>query len=95
METKFLHAQRLIWTEGKLIEIGGEKKPGIVMGLGDSAAYTVSVMVEGEVREYMNPFWTGDITKLDDIADTVSVAPIYLLSDDPYYELMMFNYDCV
>ena len=31
----------------------------------------------------------------DDIADTVSVAPIYLLSDDPYYELMMFNYDCV
>tara|TARA_R100000664_G_C2722207_1_gene115317 strand:- start:625 stop:909 length:285 start_codon:yes stop_codon:yes gene_type:complete len=92
MGTKFVQSQKLIWTEGKLVEVGGNKKPGIVMGIGDNLAYTVSVMVDGVVLDYMNPFWDGDIANLDNIADNVSVAPLYLLNDDPYYELLTHHY---
>ena len=92
MGSKFAKAQEEIWKEGKLVEVGGDRKPGIVVGIGDPSASTISVMVDGKVIEIMNPFWDGDIDGLA-ISDSTSVAPIYLMDDDPYYELLSHTYD--
>jgi len=92
MGDKFAKVQAEIWKEGKLVEVGGDRKPGIVVGIADPSASTISVMVDGEVIEIMNPFWDGDIDGLA-ISDATSVAPIYLMDDDPYYELLSHTYD--
>ena len=92
MGSKFAKAQADIWKEGKLVEVGGRRKPGIVVGIADPSASTISVMVGGEVIEIMNPFWDGDIDGLA-INDTTSIAPVYLMDDDPYYELLTHHYD--
>ena len=92
MGSKFAKVQAEIWKEGKLVEVGGKRKPGIVVGIADPSASTISVMVDGKVIEIMNPFWDGDIDGLV-ISDTTSVAPIYLMDDDPYYELLSHTYD--
>ena len=92
MGSKFAKAQADIWKEGKLVEVGGRRKPGIVVGIADPSASTISVMVDGEVIEIMNPFWDGDIDGLA-INDTTSIAPVYLMDDDPYYELLTHHYD--
>ncbi len=94
MGTKFAKAQADIWKEGKLVEVGGERTPGIVIGLAEVSGSTISVMVGDGVIEIMNPFWDGDITSISIDANT-SVAPIYLLEDDPHYELLMHVYDSV
>jgi hypothetical protein len=92
MGTTFAKVQADIWKEGKLVEIGGDRVPGIVLGLGEVGGSTISVMVKDKVIEIMNPFWEGDVTGIT-ISDTTSVAPIYLMEDDPYYELLMHVYD--
>ena len=92
MGQRFTSVQAEIWKEGKLVEIGGDRKPGIVIGLADESASTIRVMLGADVMEIMNPFWDGDIGTLDLSEDTV-VSTIYLLDDDPYYELLTHMYE--
>ena len=92
MGTKFAKVQAEIWKEGKLVEVGGERKPGIIVGFGDSSASTIRVMLGSDVIDIMNPFWDGDVSAINISEDTV-VSPIYLLDDDPYYELLAHAYD--
>ncbi len=92
MGTKFAKVQAEIWKEGKLVEIGGDRKPGIVIGLADESGSTISVMLGADVIDIMNPFWDGDIATLDLSEETV-VSTIYLLDDDPYYELLTHTYE--
>ena len=92
MGRRFKKVQAEIWKQGKLVEFGGDQKPGIVMGLGDESASTISVMVEGVGITVLNPFWDGGIDSINLSDDTV-VSPIYLLDDDPYYELLVHIYE--
>lgn len=94
MGSNFAKVQAEIWKEGKLVEVGGRRQPGIIVGIADPSASTITVMVGGDVIDIMNPFWEGDIDGLA-VSDTTSIAPVYLMEDDPYYELLTHHYDRV
>lgn len=92
MGSNFAKVQADIWKEGKLVEVGGTRIPGIVIGIADPSATMISVMVNGNVIDIMNPFWDGEIDGLV-IGDTMVVDTVYLMEDDPYYELLTHHYD--